>query len=111
MADDVLDIQQILDAFGEIDDDVRDMMRLFVKTTAPLLDRIDTTVASRDQTAAEHAAHSAKGAARSAGARLLAGVCESIEQAVRRGDWPEAERQLPLARPAFAAASAAIDRL
>ena len=57
MADDVLDVQQILDAFGEIDDDVRDMMRLFVKTTAPLLDRIDTTVASRDQTAAEHAAH------------------------------------------------------
>lgn len=59
--DDALDMQQLLAAFGEIDDDVREMMQLFVETTAPILDELEAHAAVRDRTAVEDVAHSAKG--------------------------------------------------
>lgn len=110
-ADDVLDLSQLLAAFGEIDDDVREMMRLFVETTAPMLDELDAHAAVRDRTELEDGAHSAKGAARSAGARALAAACEALELAARAGDWVEIELRLTALRPAFEAAKQAIARL
>ena len=110
-ADDVLDMGQILAAFGEVDDDVREMLGLFVETTAPLLDALDADVAIRDRAAVEDRAHSAKGAARSAGAKAMAAACEAVEIASRAGDWVEIETKLAAVRPAFDAASKAIARL
>lgn len=110
-ADDVLDIGQILAAFGEIDDDVREMMQMFVETTAPMLDELQAFVGARDQAAAEDHAHSIKGAARSAGARAMAQASEAIEKAAQAGDWAEVDVKLALIRPAFDAAREAIARL
>mgnify|MGYP003352174356 CR=1 FL=1 len=110
-ADDVLDMGQILAAFGEIDDDVRDMMRMFVETTAPMLGELEAYAAARDRAAVEDHAHSIKGAARSAGARALAAASEAIEAAARAGDWAEVDLRLATIRPAFDAASQAIARL
>jgi HPt (histidine-containing phosphotransfer) domain-containing protein len=110
-ADDVLDLSQILAAFGEIDDDVREMMQMFVETTAPMLVELEALVAARDGTAAEDHAHSIKGAARSAGARAMAAASEAVEAAARAGDWAEVELKLALIRPAFDAARKAIARL
>jgi HPt (histidine-containing phosphotransfer) domain-containing protein len=107
----LLDLDQIRAAFGDIDDDVRDLLRLFVETTEPILDDLDRSVAARDQDGAEHAAHSAKGAARSAGAKTMAAICERLEAAVKAGDWAAVERDRLAVRPALAAAEAAIRAL
>jgi HPt (histidine-containing phosphotransfer) domain-containing protein len=110
-ADEVLDLSQLLAAFGEIDDDVREMMQVFVDTTAPMLNEIEAKIAARDQVGVEDLAHSAKGAARSAGARALAAVCEVAERAAEAGDWAEVELRFSTMRSAFEAASAAIAAL
>ncbi|MBM3534375.1 MAG: Hpt domain-containing protein [Alphaproteobacteria bacterium] len=110
-ADEVLDLSQLLAAFGEIDDDVRKMMRIFIETTEPILDELEARVASRDRAGVEDLAHSAKGAARSAGARTMAAACEALEKAAEAGDWGEVERKLPAVRPTFVAAKAAIASL
>ena len=107
-AESVLDLDQLHAAFGEIDDDVREMMHLFVATTAPMLDALDDDVAVRDRTTVEDRAHSAKGAARSAGAGAMAAACEALELAARAGDWVEIELRLAAVRPAFEAAKQAI---
>jgi two-component system sensor histidine kinase/response regulator len=107
----VLDIEHLAAIFGEIDDDVRDMMRLFIDSTAPILADLDARVAARDAVGAENAAHSAKGAARSAGAAAMASACEAVEIAARAGDWTAVEQQLPAIGPAFAATKAAIEAL
>jgi HPt (histidine-containing phosphotransfer) domain-containing protein len=110
-AHDVLDLTQILAAFGEIDEDVREMMHLFVETTAPMLEELEAFIVARDQAATEDHAHSIKGAARSAGARAMASASEAVEIAARAGDWAEVELKLALIRPAFDAARQAIARL
>ncbi len=110
-ADDVLDMGQILAAFGEIDDDVREMLQMFVETTAPMLEELEAYVVARDRNAAEDHAHSIKGAARSAGARAMAAASEAVEAAARAGDWAEVELRLATMRPAFDAARGAIARL
>jgi two-component system, sensor histidine kinase and response regulator len=104
----VLDLDQLRAAFGDIDDDVRDLLRLFVDSTRPILDDLERSIGARDQAAAENEAHSAKGAARSAGAMAMAAVCERLEVAARAGDWSAVERERAAVRPAFAAAAAAI---
>lgn len=109
--DDILDLTQIIAAFGEIDDDVREMMKLFVETTAPMLDELDVYVSARDRAAVEDHAHSIKGAARSAGARAVAQASEAVEAAARAGDWAEVDLKLDAIRPAFDAARQAIARL
>jgi HPt (histidine-containing phosphotransfer) domain-containing protein len=107
-ANDVLDLSQLLAAFGEIDDDVREMMRVFVETTEPMLGEIEAKIAARDRIAVADLAHSAKGAARSAGARAMATACEALERAAEAGDWAEMELRLTAVRPAFVAARQAI---
>jgi two-component system sensor histidine kinase/response regulator len=110
-ANEVLDLSQLLAAFGEIDDDVRDMMRIFVDTTIPMLDELEARVAARDRAAVEDLAHSTKGAARSAGARIMAAACEALEKAAAADDWTEIELRLEAIRPAFEAARQAIGGL
>lgn len=110
-ADDILDLSQILAAFGEIDDDVREMLQLFIDTTAPMLDALEAQAASHDQSGLEDNAHSVKGAARSAGARAMAQTAEALEAAARAGDWDQVDVNLKAIRPAFAAARDAIARL
>jgi len=107
-ADEALDLSQLLAAFGEIDDDVREMMQIFVETTEPMLGELEAKIAARDQVGVEDVAHSAKGAARSAGARAMAAACEAVERAAEAGDWAGVERNFPTVRPAFEAARAAI---
>ena len=107
-AEAILDLEQLRAAFGEIDDDVREMMHLFVETTAPMLDALDDHIAVRDRTAVEDCAHSAKGAARSAGANAMAAACEALELAAGAGDWVEIELRMVAVRPAFEAARQAI---
>jgi HPt (histidine-containing phosphotransfer) domain-containing protein len=109
--DDAIDLAQILAAFGEIDEEVRDMLRLFAETTAPMLETLAARVAARDRVGVEDIAHSAKGAARSAGARALAAACEAVEAAAATDDWSEIEARLASVAPAFAAARRAIARL
>ncbi|MBM3547714.1 MAG: hypothetical protein FJX54_12240 [Alphaproteobacteria bacterium] len=86
-ADEALDLSQLLAAFGEIDDDVREMMQIFIETTEPMLGELAEKIAARDQPGVEDLAHSAKGAARSAGARAMATACEAVEKAAEAGDW------------------------
>ena len=107
----ILDLEHLRAAFGEIDDDVRAMMRLFVDSTAPVLADLAARVAVGDAAGAEESAHSVKGAARSAGAVAMAMACEAVEAAARAGDWDEVRRRLPAIEPAFAAVRTAIAEL
>jgi two-component system sensor histidine kinase/response regulator len=107
----VLDTSQLIAAFGEIDDEVREMMRMFVETTAPMIQDLEAAVTARRRPEAEDLAHSAKGAARSAGAMRLAEACAAIEDATERGDWAEADRRLAALAPELAAVGQAVETL
>jgi two-component system sensor histidine kinase/response regulator len=107
----ILDTGQLIAAFGEIDDEVREMMGMFVETSRPMLRDLEEAVAARRQPEAEDIAHSAKGAARSAGAMRLADLCDLVEQAAERGDWAEADRRLVTLGPELEAVAQAVAAL
>ena len=59
---------------------------MFLATTKPELAGLRRSLADGDTEAARVAAHSATGAARTAGATELGGICGAIEDALVRGD-------------------------
>ena len=65
----ILDIDLLRDAFGDIGEDAIAFLNGFLDEVPGLLQEISASLASRDQAAARHAVHALKGAARSAGAR------------------------------------------
>ncbi|MBY6266354.1 response regulator, partial [Azospirillum sp. 412522] len=73
----VLDLDHVRETFGDMDGGALDagtldMMDFFVETTRPTLERACQALGSGDREEARAAAHSAAGAARTAGARALA---------------------------------------
>ncbi|MBV5325780.1 MAG: Hpt domain-containing protein, partial [Rhodospirillaceae bacterium] len=82
----ILDLGTMRQIFGEIGDEVRELLQLFVDTTQPLVDELTSAVESGDALMAREAAHSAKGAANSAGAFRFANLCAEAELACASGD-------------------------
>ncbi|HEY0834349.1 MAG TPA: Hpt domain-containing protein, partial [Azospirillum sp.] len=79
---DVLDLAPMLNYFGAISPRVTDLYALFLRNEEELHRTIRAKLAEGDLAAARLAAHSAGGAARTAGARRLAELCSAIEEAL-----------------------------
>ena len=104
----VLDLDPMRQIFGEIGDEVRELLQLFVDTTEPLVEGFAAALADGDAVAAREAAHSAKGAGNSAGAFRFAQLCAAAELACVKDDLETAATLLEPVRHAFVEVSAAV---
>ncbi len=86
----VLDLAHLVATLGAIDDGLREDLQLFIETTEDYVRRIVAAVETRDARIARETAHSAKGAARTAGARELAALMQAIEDSVKQDDFAAA---------------------
>jgi CheY-like chemotaxis protein/HPt (histidine-containing phosphotransfer) domain-containing protein len=103
----VLDLGHVVATFGSIDA-ARDLLNFFLETTAPLLDAVADGLAAGDAEGGRHAAHSAAGAARTAGAVELAMLCSEIERCAARGDVDAAKQRARCLRAAFSRVERAV---
>jgi HPt (histidine-containing phosphotransfer) domain-containing protein len=90
----VLDLTTLLEAFGEIGEDAKHTMRLFVGHTRALLDAITERLDAGDLAGASESAHAAKGAANMTGTLRLGALCGDIDRALRAGDASAARQKL-----------------
>ncbi len=89
----VLDPRPMVNNFGGLSPIVHNLYELFLTDEADLLVRVRRALAAGDLVEARLAAHSAAGAARTAGAPHLAGLCSAVENAIVAGDPDEAHRK------------------
>jgi CheY-like chemotaxis protein len=95
----VLDVAHLRATLGAIDDGLREDLKLFVDTTEDYAKRLAQAIEARDARSARETAHSAKGAARTAGARELAALMQAIEDSVRQDDFVSAASLAGALRP------------
>jgi two-component system sensor histidine kinase/response regulator len=86
----VLDLTILLEAFEEVNDDLKNTLRLFLKTIVPQLTAIQQKFDEGDIAGAAEMAHAAKGVANTTGAFRLGTLCGEIDHALRRGDTAHA---------------------
>jgi len=108
---DVLDLEPMLRNFGAINPMVTDLYALFLRNEEDLHRTIRHKLTEGDLTGARLAAHAAGGAARTAGARQLAALCSTIEEALVRGDAPAAAQEAQELCGALAAVRAMVARI
>lgn len=107
----VLDLDHVRATFGALDAGAAAMMAFFLETTGPTLAQARAALAAGDPEAARAAAHSAAGAARTAGAVDLAAHCVALESALVAGRRAEADAHAAALEPAFRAVAAAVAAL
>nr|WP_255542307.1 Hpt domain-containing protein [Azospirillum sp. INR13] len=86
-------------------------MDFFIETTRPTLDRVRQALDAGEMEEARAAAHSAAGAARTAGARVLAAACTALERAIVEARLEEVERHAHAMAAAFPEVEKAIHAL
>ncbi|MBI3445048.1 MAG: response regulator [Magnetospirillum sp.] len=104
----ILDLTPMRQIFGEISDEVRELLALFIDTTKPLVGELAAALVAEDGQMAREAAHSAKGAGNSAGAFRFARLCAQSEAACATGDLETARSLQPDLASAFAEAEEAV---
>ncbi len=104
----ILDLGPMRMIFGEIGDEVKELLGMFIDTTAPLVDELAEALRTGDAIAAREAAHSAKGAGNSAGAFRFADLCAQVETACVKGELDAATTLVAPLRNAFAATAEAV---
>lgn len=101
--------QAIIDQMGAFDEGVVDMLKMFADMTRPLIDVIKAAHAAGDTHALHEAAHSLKGAARSACALQLGDLAAELQD--RADSLPVADVLIPKINRAFEDVCAEIERL
>lgn len=86
----ILDVEPMVRNFGSLGPMVANLYALFLQNEEDLYRTLRDRLAGGDLQGARMAAHAAGGAARTAGARRVAGLCTAIEEAILRGDADEA---------------------
>ena len=112
----VLDLDHLRETFGGsredgIDGGTLDMMDFFIETTRPTLEKLRQALDAGEMEEARAAAHSAAGAARTAGARVLAAACTALERAIVDARLEEVERHAQAMAAAFPEVEKAIHAL
>jgi PAS domain S-box-containing protein len=87
----VLDLAQMEEIFGGIDDSVREIFGVFIESVEPLLDEFQTALTAANHSQAREIIHKAKGAAANAGGRELAALMGEIEVALVERRYDDAE--------------------
>lgn len=80
-----VDLDMVKEQMGGFDEDVIEMLHLFTEMTEPLLDRLEKACAHNDHHELKEAAHSLKGAARSACCPLLGDFAETLQNEAADG--------------------------
>jgi signal transduction histidine kinase/CheY-like chemotaxis protein/HPt (histidine-containing phosphotransfer) domain-containing protein len=78
----VLDLTQMREAYGQIDDGARAFFELFLTSVSPLIDQFLNEMTQARHAAARETIHKARGASANAGAAELAGLMGRIEAAL-----------------------------
>ena len=86
-----IDTQHLIEMFGEIDEMARSTLATFLASSRELVKAVIAQLATGDLAGAGKAAHSIKGAARSAGAFPLAEIASGIEAAAKGEDLAQAK--------------------
>ncbi|CAA7622477.1 ATP-binding protein [Magnetospirillum sp. UT-4] len=107
----VLDLAPMREIFGSVTADAKDLLRLFVDSTRPLITDAEAAIAAGDLVRVGEAAHSAKGAATSAGCHRFGKLCAELDHASRHGDAEAVARLMAPVRDSFEEAAAAIAAL
>ncbi|WP_236783652.1 hybrid sensor histidine kinase/response regulator [Azospirillum humicireducens] len=112
----VLDLDHLRETFGGgredgLDAGTLDMMDFFIETTRPTLEKLRHALDAGEMEEARAAAHSAAGAARTAGARVLAAACTALERAIVEARLQEVERHAQEMAAAFPEVEKAIHAL
>ncbi len=116
----VLDLDHVRETFGctgggmegsGLDAGTLDMMDFFIETTRPTLERVRQALDAGEMEEARAAAHSAAGAARTAGARALAAACTALERAIVEARASDVERHARAMAAAFPKVEKAIHDL
>jgi CheY-like chemotaxis protein len=97
----VLDLTQMEQVFGGIDDSVREIFDLFIESVAPLLGEFQSAFAAAKYPAAREVIHKAKGATANAGGRELAALMGEIEMALVDQRYDDAARHGQGIQPAW----------
>lgn len=106
---DLFNIPQLAANMGSTPDDARAMLRAFPKLCAPLIDRINQAVAQDDMHELAEAAHSLKGAARSACCERLGDMAAQLQNGATQKT--PVDNLIPAINTMFAAACSEIDAL
>ncbi len=107
----VLDQDVIREIYGDIDEMALEMLSYFLESTEPDLVVLQRHQSQKDFTLLRRTAHSIAGAARSAGAMELAGICSGIEKAVNEDDSDLALTKAEQVEDAFRKVEQSIKRL
>ncbi|AWK88071.1 ATP-binding protein [Azospirillum thermophilum] len=107
----VLDLDHLRATFGALDAGTAEMMDLFLDSTRPTIERAAEALAEGRDEEARAAAHSAAGAARTAGAKLLAAALSAMEVAIVEERGADAAAHAGEALRAFPQVEEAIRRL
>ncbi|WP_448205477.1 Hpt domain-containing protein [Azospirillum sp. sgz302134] len=83
---DILDVEPMVRNFGSLNPTVHMLYAMFMKDEDDLASMLRDRLANSDLQGARLAAHAAAGAARTAGARRVARLFSSIEDAILSGD-------------------------
>lgn len=110
-SDQPINLDLMRELFGEIDGTAKGLLDRFSETTGSLLTELGRAATVRDATGAREAAHSIKGAARSAGAPEVAEHAAQIEAAAKAVDWQTVDDRLPKLATAFERAARFIAEL
>lgn len=95
-----LDLDHVVETFGSVRD-AAELLAFFIESTEPLIHTVVGSLAAGDLEEARRAAHSAAGAARTAGATTLATLCSEIETMAAGGDLTGAWGRVDAMRDAF----------
>ena len=79
-----IDREALIEQMGELDDGAIEMLKLFPKMMQPILEDVRSAIVKNDFVELEAAAHSLKGAARSAGALTLGQICSDIQHCAQQ---------------------------
>jgi len=104
----VLDLTPMREIFGDVTEEARELLQLFVDSTRPLLTAAATALADGDCGAGREAAHSAKGAGNSAGAYRFARLAAEFETACVKDDVATAHTLHAALQIAFDEAAAVV---
>ncbi|MCW2243414.1 Hpt domain-containing protein [Azospirillum canadense] len=97
----ILDVEPMVRNFGTLGPTVAMLYDLFLRNERDLAERLNDRLEQGDLPGARLAAHAAAGAARTAGARRLAGLFSSIEENLVSGNTDRARQEAVAIAPAL----------
>ena len=85
----LLDFAYLADYFGDDPELIGELLQVFQRSTATLLDKLDVARGRQEAQAVAALAHEAKGACGNLGVRQMSNAASHLEKAAAAGDWPQ----------------------